>query len=166
MLLLDGNSCIYAMHKLGNDCMSPPGWLDLPALRCAAIATIPMPRSAGQNTGCGRGVLTVLGLEAYSLMPHVLRCDVERVREILTLVHAKPDGEEKAVLLAEMMAERCDGHRNALHVAIAMCAPQSNRETNEGEAAGDDSSSATPAGGGGSGNVSSARIRRISVQPS
>lgn len=176
MLLLDGNSCVYAMHKLGTDCMSPPGWLDLPALRCASMATVPLPqmpvRPGGGGSGSGRGVLTVLGLEAMALMPHILRADLEKVKEVLNAVHAKPAGEERAALRAELLAERCDGHRNLLHVAVAMCAPQSNRETSEAETHLEEGGSGGGGGGGGGGGSGGGgsgggnpRVRRITVQP-
>lgn len=177
MMLLDGNSCVFAMHKLGTDCMSPPGWLDLPSLRCATMASVPLPQlPVRAGSGGGRGVLTVLGLEALALMPHILRADLDKVKEVLSAAHAKPTAEERAAARAELLAERCDGNRNLLHVAVAMCAPQSNRESNEAEShleeggGGGGGSGGNGGGGGGSGGNGGAgggnpRVRRITVQP-
>ncbi len=72
-------------------------------------------------------------LQPQALIPHILRCDVEKVKSLLQSIEEETDVTHKEKRLQELLKERCDGSRTVLHTCVAMCAPQSNKESDSGE---------------------------------
>ncbi|CAG4963257.1 unnamed protein product [Parnassius apollo] len=62
--------------------------------------------------------------EPQFMMPRVLRCDLDGVRQLLHLLES--DNNKQQIL--SILQERCDGNRNILHACVHMCAPTSNKE--------------------------------------
>lgn len=91
------------------------------------------------------------------MMPRVLRCDLEGLRQLLHQLESDTSSElislhSRNINLANkrrlrgnikigfiseqqilaIMQERCDGNRNILHACVHMCAPTSNKEPDVG----------------------------------
>ncbi|KAA3672512.1 E3 ubiquitin-protein ligase EDD1, partial [Paragonimus westermani] len=73
------------------------------------------------STNCLLGLVIVQDL---TLMQHVLRANYSQLERVLS-----PDCETSSELSQRLASEMVDGRRNLLHVAVTMCAPQSNKET-------------------------------------
>lgn len=130
-LLRDGNSAIYPLAK---DCMESirdPLWLDLPPVRALGLGVHPL-RDAAANQKNQIGIV-VLALEAQTLMPSILKGDVETVRQTLFSLENTYETEAGRSALNNILSERCDGNRNILHAAVSTCFPTSNKENESGE---------------------------------
>nr|CAD7453418.1 unnamed protein product [Timema tahoe] len=82
LILRDGNSTIYPLAK---DCMESirdPHWLDLPPVRCVGAGTHALSVASSANLK-NQVALIVLALEPQVLMPRILRCDLEGVKQVL-----------------------------------------------------------------------------------
>ncbi|KAF7232604.1 hypothetical protein EG68_10138 [Paragonimus skrjabini miyazakii] len=73
------------------------------------------------STNCLLGLVIVQDL---TLMHHVLRANYSQLERVLS-----PDCETSSEMSQRLASEMVDGRRNLLHVAVTMCAPQSNKET-------------------------------------
>jgi E3 ubiquitin-protein ligase EDD1 len=82
LILRDGNSTIYPLAKDCVDSIRDPHWLDLPPVRCIGAGTHALSVAAGSNLKNQVAVI-VLALESQVLMPRILRCDFEGVKQVL-----------------------------------------------------------------------------------
>ena len=80
-MLNDGNNALYPLAK---DCVSSirdPLWLDLPPIQCLDMNIVGLPNVAANCKN--KAAVIALTLKPQSLIPLVLRCDLERVRLLL-----------------------------------------------------------------------------------
>ncbi|KAH9634156.1 hypothetical protein HF086_001358 [Spodoptera exigua] len=77
-----------------------------------------------QLTTAAEVALIILVPEPQLMMPRVLRCDLDGVRQVL---HQLESDTSKQQILS-ILQERCDGNRNIIHACVHMCAPTSNKE--------------------------------------
>nr|CAD7423599.1 unnamed protein product [Timema monikensis] len=128
LILRDGNSTIYPLAK---DCMESirdPHWLDLPPVRCVGAGTHALSVASSANLK-NQVALIVLALEPQVLMPRILRCDLEGVKQVLaTLDQEAKSCASVMASLPNVLSERCDGNRNIFHACVTMCTPTSNKE--------------------------------------
>ncbi|PSN30861.1 hypothetical protein C0J52_20667 [Blattella germanica] len=128
LILRDGNSTIYPLAKDYVDSIRDPHWLDLPPVRCVGAGTHALSVASGSNLKNQVAVI-VLALESQMLMPRILRCDFEGVKQIL--LNLEQDSKccsGVGSLLQGILMERCDGNRNIFHACVTMCTPTSNKE--------------------------------------
>jgi E3 ubiquitin-protein ligase EDD1 len=128
LILRDGNSTIYPLAKDCVDSIRDPHWLDLPPVRCIGAGTHALSVPPGSNLKNQVAVI-VLALESQVLMPRILRCDIEGVKQVL--LNLEQDAKccsDVGPSLQSILMERCDGNRNILHACVTMCAPTSNKE--------------------------------------
>ncbi|THD21469.1 Hyperplastic disc [Fasciola hepatica] len=152
LLLRDGSGLVYPFvpsARSGSGAVQETGtnslmFLDLPPVQCAAFAwvpsqlTSPMPGAIGLTsssrgqanksstdqslpTRCLLGLVIVRDLP---LMQHVLRANDAQVERLLS-----PDNVLPIETTRNLAFEVVDGQRNLIHMAVTMCAPQSNCET-------------------------------------
>ncbi|XP_052763231.1 E3 ubiquitin-protein ligase UBR5-like isoform X2 [Mya arenaria] len=121
--LRDGNGALYPFAKDCTDGIKDPMWLDMPPVRCLGMKTHFL-KDILATSQKNKAMLFVLAIEHQSLLPHILRCDMEKVKAILASL--EQEGSQK--LLPEVLQEHCDGNRNLLHTCVAMCIPLSNKE--------------------------------------
>ncbi|XP_022827543.1 E3 ubiquitin-protein ligase UBR5 isoform X4 [Spodoptera litura] len=132
VMMVDGNGALYPVSR---DCVGmvrePPA-LNLPPARALAAHALPLhPHAAAaaaphaHHTALKSQVaLIILVPEPQLMMPRVLRCDLDGVRQVL---HQLESDTSKQQILS-ILQERCDGNRNIIHACIHMCAPTSNKE--------------------------------------
>ena len=89
-ILRDGNSTIYPLSKDCVDSIKDPHWPDLPPVSCLGVATHFL-HGAGAHQK-NHVALLVLALNTQTLMPKILRCDPEGVRQVLALIESEPSG--------------------------------------------------------------------------
>ncbi|XP_063922757.1 E3 ubiquitin-protein ligase UBR5 isoform X7 [Zophobas morio] len=125
LILRDGNSTIYPLGKDCADAIRDPQCLDLPPVKCLTAGTFGL-------TGTGLNMknqvaIVVFALEQQLLMPKILRCDIDGVRQVL----AQLDGDLKSNTspVSNILSERCDGNRNIFHAVVNMCTPTSNKDS-------------------------------------
>lgn len=137
LLLRDGNSTIYPLAKDCVDSIRDPHWLDLPPVRCVGAGTHSLGVSNGGTTSCQSGgtsnlksqvALLVLAIENQLLMPRILRCDLDGVKQVLASLEHDDVSSVGNTSLQAILNERCDGNRNVFHACVTMCAPTSNKE--------------------------------------
>ncbi|XP_030027136.2 E3 ubiquitin-protein ligase UBR5 isoform X2 [Manduca sexta] len=131
VMMLDGNSALYPVSR---DCVGmvrePPALNVSPARALVAHALPLHPHAAHQNHHNHHNALKsqvaliIIVPEPQLMMPRVLRCDLDGVRQLL---HQLETDNNKQQILA-ILQERCDGNRNILHACVHMCAPTSNKE--------------------------------------
>ncbi|KAH3897177.1 hypothetical protein DPMN_021362, partial [Dreissena polymorpha] len=126
--LRDGNGALYPFARDCTEGIKDPMWLDLPPVRCLAMKTHFL-RDILPSTQKNKAMLFVLAVEHQYLLPHILRCDTDRVRTCLNGL--EQEGNQR--LLGEVIQEHCDGNRNLLHTCVAMCIPTSNKDTDKPE---------------------------------
>lgn len=124
LILRDGNSTIYPLAKDCADAIRDPQWLDLPPVKCVSAGTLAL-NITSQNMK-NQVALIVMALEQQTLMPRILRCDLEGVKQVLIQL----DNETKSnpTIIQNVLSERCDGNRNILHACVNMCTPTSNKD--------------------------------------
>ncbi|CAB3231410.1 unnamed protein product [Arctia plantaginis] len=132
VIMVDGNGALYPVSR---DCVgmvrAPPP-LNLPPARALTAHALPLhPHAAAaaaqhpHHTALKSQVaLIILVPEPQLMMPRVLRCDLDGVRQLL---HQLESDSNKQQILS-ILQERCDGNRNILHACVHMCAPTSNKE--------------------------------------
>ncbi|XP_026726187.1 E3 ubiquitin-protein ligase UBR5 isoform X6 [Trichoplusia ni] len=132
VIMVDGNGALYPVSR---DCVGmvrePPA-LNLPPARALTAHALPLnPHAAAaaaahpHHTALKSQVaLIILVPEPQLMMPRVLRCDLDGVRQLL---HQLESDTSKQQILS-ILQERCDGNRNILHACVHMCAPTSNKE--------------------------------------
>ena len=91
-VLRDGNSTIYPLSKDCVDSIKDPHWPDLPPVSCLGVATHFL-HGAGAHQKNHVAIL-VLALKTQTLMPKILRCDPEGVRQVLALLENDTPGKE------------------------------------------------------------------------
>ncbi|KAJ0181281.1 hypothetical protein K1T71_003366 [Dendrolimus kikuchii] len=130
VMMVDGNGALYPVAR---DCVGmvrEPPPLNLPPARAIAAHAVPLhPHSHSSPHGHHAALksqvaLIILVPEPQLMMPRVLRCDLDGVRQLL---HQLESDTNKQQILA-ILQERCDGNRNILHACVHMCAPTSNKE--------------------------------------
>lgn len=87
LILRDGNSTIYPLSKDCADAIRDPQCLDLPPVKCLTAGTFGL-------TGTGLNMknqvaIVVFALEQQLLMPKILRCDIDGVRQVLAQVDSE-----------------------------------------------------------------------------
>ncbi|KAJ8966246.1 hypothetical protein NQ314_003661 [Rhamnusium bicolor] len=124
LILRDGNNTIYPLAKDCADAIRDPQFLDLPPVKCLAAGTLAL-SGTGVNMK-NQVAIVVFALEQQLLMPKILRCDIDGVRQVL----AQLDSEIKSIslMVPSILNERCDGNRNVFHAVVNMCTPTSNKD--------------------------------------
>ncbi|CAH0557316.1 unnamed protein product [Brassicogethes aeneus] len=123
LILRDGNNTIYPLAKDCAEAIRDPQFLDLPPVKCLAAGTLSLPCS-GLNMKNQVAIL-VFALEQQLLMPKILRCDIDGVRQVLSQL----DNDMKSNnAMPSFLNERCDGNRNIFHAVVNMCTPTSNKD--------------------------------------
>ncbi|XP_014208162.1 E3 ubiquitin-protein ligase UBR5 isoform X2 [Copidosoma floridanum] len=125
MILRDGNNTIYPLAKDCADAIRDPNWLDLVPVLCIGASTIPIPSIPSMNLKNQVSVIALV-FDNLLLMPRILRCDFEGVKQVFTNLDQELSN---VAQMQSILNERCDGNRNILHACITMCAPTSNKET-------------------------------------
>ncbi|XP_068628932.1 E3 ubiquitin-protein ligase hyd isoform X10 [Battus philenor] len=142
VMMADGNGALYPIAR---DCVGmvrEPPPLNLPPARALAAHALPLhPHGSAHShhaTLKSQVALIIIVPEPQLMMPRVLRCDLDGVRQLLHLLEA--DNNKQQIL--SILQERCDGNRNILHACVHMCAPTSNKEPDieTFEASGDEDS--------------------------
>lgn len=124
LILRDGNKTIY---PLGKDCLEAirdPIWMDLPPLSCIAATPVTI-QTTNSNTKT-QITLLVLATEQQTLMPKIMRCDVDAVKYFLQQLN----GELKSQITS-VVQEFTDGNRNILHACVTQCSPTSNKDSDQ-----------------------------------
>ncbi|XP_072935848.1 E3 ubiquitin-protein ligase hyd isoform X3 [Epargyreus clarus] len=131
VMMLDGNGALYPVAR---DCVGmvrEPPPLNLPPARALAAHALPLhphgaalPSHSHHAALKSQVALIILVPEPQLMMPRVLRCDLDGVRQLL---HQLESDTNKQQILS-ILQERCDGNRNILHACVHMCAPTSNKE--------------------------------------
>ncbi|XP_047482711.1 E3 ubiquitin-protein ligase hyd-like isoform X2 [Penaeus chinensis] len=129
-VLRDGNSTIYPLSKDCVDSIKDPHWPDLPPVSCLGVATHFL-HGAGAHQK-NHVALLVLALKTQTLMPKILRCDPEGVRQVLAVIESDNGAGMTSLTTEGIVEEKCDGNRNILHACISTCCPVTSKET-EGE---------------------------------
>ncbi|KAL4218424.1 E3 ubiquitin-protein ligase ubr5 [Mactra antiquata] len=124
--LRDGNSALYPFAKDSSEGIKDPMWLDLPPIRCLGMRTHYL-RDVVTSAQKNRAVLLVMAVEHQSLIPHILRCDTDKVKSVLTALEIDSAINQK--LIQDLLQEHCDGNRNVIHTCVAMAVPTSNKDT-------------------------------------
>ncbi|CAH0698940.1 unnamed protein product [Spodoptera exigua] len=132
VMMLDGNGALYPVSR---DCVGmvrePPA-LNLAPARALAAHALPLHPHAAAAAAAhphhsalkSQVALIILVPEPQLMMPRVLRCDLDGVRQVL---HQLESDTSKQQILS-ILQERCDGNRNIIHACVHMCAPTSNKE--------------------------------------
>ncbi|XP_030767956.1 E3 ubiquitin-protein ligase UBR5 isoform X5 [Sitophilus oryzae] len=127
LILRDGNNTIYPLAKDCADAIRDPQFLDLPPVKCVAAGTMAL---TGTSMNMKNQVaIVVFALEQQLLMPKILRCDTEGVRQVLTQLDQ--DNKMGSFTRPSILNERCDGNRNIFHAVINMCTPTSNKDNDD-----------------------------------
>ncbi|XP_015109390.1 E3 ubiquitin-protein ligase UBR5 isoform X1 [Diachasma alloeum] len=141
MLLRDGNNTIYPIAKDCADAIRDPNWLDLVPVTCIGASTIPIPSCSTMpsNSSNLKSQVAVIALvfDNLLLMPKILRCDYDGVKQVLTNLEHEQQQKNNATQsqIQAILQERCDGNRNILLACVSMCSPSSNKDndtTNNG----------------------------------
>ncbi|KAH8852577.1 E3 ubiquitin-protein ligase [Schistosoma japonicum] len=121
-----------ASHEMWTSSMS----VDLPPVLCASFSWIRnnLPSSGvsggtngrqsskSQSEQQPRCLFGVVVIQDLTLMHHILRANDIQIEKLLTT-------DISSLESLKVACELADGRRNLLHMAVSMCAPQSNRET-------------------------------------
>lgn len=132
VLLRDGCGAIYPLAKDCTDGIRDPLWLDLPPVRCLSVRAQCLANVASNMKN--KAVIIVLAVEHQTLIPHILRCDLEKVRSIMSSLEpghspsTSTSSQQSQRAVHEILSERCDGSRNILHTCVAVCVPSSNKD--------------------------------------
>ncbi|XP_036356729.1 E3 ubiquitin-protein ligase UBR5 isoform X2 [Octopus sinensis] len=132
VLLRDGCGAIYPLAKDCTDGIRDPLWLDLPPVRCLSVRAQCLSNVASNMKN--KAVIIVLAVEHQMLIPHILRCDLEKVRTIMSSMEPEHNAstscgsQQSQRTVQEVLTERCDGSRNILHTCVAVCVPSSNKD--------------------------------------
>ncbi|XP_041974178.1 E3 ubiquitin-protein ligase hyd isoform X2 [Aricia agestis] len=128
VVLVDGNGALYPVAR---DCVGTvrePPPLNLPPARALSAHALPLqPHGASHPHHAAlksQVALIIIVPEPQLMMPRVLRCDLDGVRQLLHQLETDPNKQQ----ILSILQERCDGNRNILHACVHMCAPTSNKE--------------------------------------
>jgi E3 ubiquitin-protein ligase EDD1 len=125
LILRDGNSTIYPLSKDCADAIRDPQCLDLPPVKCLTAGTFGL-SGTGLNMK-NQVAIVVFALEQQLLMPKILRCDIDGVRQVLAQLDT--DMKSNGSSVPNILNERCDGNRNIFHAVVNMCTPTSNKDS-------------------------------------
>ncbi|KAG7304394.1 hypothetical protein JYU34_011334, partial [Plutella xylostella] len=149
VMMLDGNGAIYPIARDCVGCVREPPPLNLSPARAVAAHALPLqphtPSSSHHNALKSQVALIVIVPEPQIMMPRVLRCDLDGLRQLLHQL----ESDTNKLQIAQILQERCDGNRNILHACVHMCAPTSNKEPDIVENASMPNLSGNSGGGGG-----------------
>lgn len=98
MILRDGNNTLYPLAKDCAEAIRDPQPLDLPPVKCLTVSTLPLSGTSGHNIK-NQVAIVMFALEQQYLMPKILRCDVEGVKQVL----AQLDSEMSKYTLIDTM---------------------------------------------------------------
>ncbi|XP_045489439.1 E3 ubiquitin-protein ligase hyd isoform X4 [Pieris rapae] len=128
VMMLDGNNALYPIAR---DCVGmvrEPPPLNLAPARAITAHALPLhPHGAAHSSHAplkSQVALIIIVPEPQLMMPRVLRCDLDGLRQLL---HQLETDNNKQQILS-ILQERCDGNRNILHACVHMCSPTSNKE--------------------------------------
>ncbi|CAG9834089.1 unnamed protein product [Diabrotica balteata] len=124
LILRDGNNTIYPLAKDCADAIRDPQFLDLPPVKCLTTGTLAL--SGTGNNLKNQVAIVVFALEQQLLMPKILRCDLDGVRQVLAQLDS--DFKSHNITTKSFLNERCDGNRNIFHAVVNMCTPTSNKD--------------------------------------
>ncbi|BFZ21562.1 hypothetical protein BsWGS_24601 [Bradybaena similaris] len=129
MILLDGNSAIYPLAKDCSENIRDPIWLDLPPVTSVSMKVQRL--STFAMSGREAALVIAFTVKHQTLIAHILRSDIAKVKAVVVSLEeeAKEAGSSvRGQRLQEVLQEHCDGNRNLLHMCVAACIPQSNKE--------------------------------------
>ncbi|KAG5892960.1 hypothetical protein JTB14_015007 [Gonioctena quinquepunctata] len=124
LILRDGNNTIYPLAKDCAEAIRDPQFLDLPPVRCLSAGTLSL-SGTGMNLK-NQVAIIVFALEQQLLMPKILRCDIDGVRQVLAQLDI--DIKLHNMIGQTFLTEKCDGNRNIFHAVVNMCTPTSNKD--------------------------------------
>ena len=73
----------------------------------------------------------VLAFAQQLILPKVLQCDLDAVKRLIAGLEAEPTSVTSQETVQAILDERCDGGRNIFHVAVSMCQPTSNKDSDQ-----------------------------------
>ncbi|XP_062520971.1 E3 ubiquitin-protein ligase UBR5-like isoform X3 [Corticium candelabrum] len=123
LVMKDVNDCIVPLVK---DCLHgvrEPQWLDLPPVKGFCMNVI---NRKGKSLLPVQ--LIVLAMKDQLLMPHVLRCDYDQVKQILHTLGTECSPDVLAATLQRVLSEKTSGNRNIFHACVSMCYPMAAKE--------------------------------------
>ncbi len=141
-VLMDGNRTIYPLVKDSTpsaDSIKDPQLLDLPPVQALGLGTHALP-----HVGSGKKnevAVIVLSFVSQLVIPKILQCDLEAVKRIIAGLEADPTSIQTQELIQTIIDERADGGRNIFHVAVSMCQPTSNKDSDQDVYSGSNSGS-------------------------
>ncbi|XP_045510523.1 E3 ubiquitin-protein ligase UBR5 isoform X7 [Colias croceus] len=128
VMMLDGNSALYPIAR---DCVGmvrEPPPLNLAPARAITAHALPLhphgPAHSHHAALKSQVALIIIVAEPQHMMPRVLRCDLDGIRQLLHQLESDSNKQQ----IMSILQERCDGNRNILHACVHMCAPTSNKE--------------------------------------
>ncbi|XP_074027095.1 E3 ubiquitin-protein ligase hyd isoform X3 [Leptinotarsa decemlineata] len=125
LILRDGNNTIYPLAKDCAEAIRDPQFLDLPPVKCVSAGTLSL---SGTSMNLKNQVaIIVFALEQQLLMPKILRCDIDGVRQVLAQLDI--DMKLHNMMGQSFLTEKCDGNRNIFHAVVNMCTPTSNKDS-------------------------------------
>lgn len=86
MILRDGNNTIYPIAKDCAEAIRDPNWLDLAPVLCISASTIPILSCANSANMKNQVAIVALVFDSLLLMPRILRCDFEGVKQVLASI--------------------------------------------------------------------------------
>ena len=107
LILRDGNKTIYPLAKDCAEALKDPSWLDLPPVSCINASSVAL-TGVGPNQ---KSQVAVIGLvlERQIMMPLVLKCDFEGVKQLIGQVENDFKNSSHVHILDAIINERCDG---------------------------------------------------------
>ncbi|XP_059176788.1 E3 ubiquitin-protein ligase UBR5-like isoform X3 [Physella acuta] len=126
LVLCDGNGAIYPLAKDCNENIRDPIWLDLPPVTSVAIKVQKLPSLAA--VGKESALIMAFTVKHQSLIPHIIRADLNKVKAVVASLEEESKEGSTCPKFGEVLKEHCDGNRNILHMCVASCIPQSNKE--------------------------------------
>ncbi|KAG8228758.1 hypothetical protein J437_LFUL008199 [Ladona fulva] len=95
----------------------------------SSSSSVPASQIISQTSSMKQQVaVIVLAVETQVLMPRIMRCDLEGVRQVLAGLEMEAKSGTNGMILSSILNERCDGNRNIFHACVTMCMPTSNKE--------------------------------------
>ncbi|XP_033727140.1 E3 ubiquitin-protein ligase UBR5-like isoform X1 [Pecten maximus] len=140
--LQDGNGAIYPLAKDCTEGIRDPLWLNLPPVRCLGMRVQSLNNMIPNMKN--KAAVLVLAVELQVLIPHILRCNLEKVKSILASLEKEPGTASSQKMLQDVLREHCDGNRNIMHTCVAMCVPTSNKDYDNDTAAAGTTTTTTP----------------------
>ncbi|KAG8042536.1 hypothetical protein G9C98_005170 [Cotesia typhae] len=131
MILRDGNNTIYPIAKDCAESIRDSNWLDLVPVVCIGASTIPIPSCSNSTNLKNQVAVIALVFDNLVVMPRILRCDYEGVKQILINCEHDAAKSNNIQQIQSILQERCDGNRNIFHACVNMCSPTSNKDNEQ-----------------------------------